>query len=377
MLKTILLISHSSGATGGGEDDFLRLLQFLHGKYRIFIIIPDGARKNLFVQYSDKHLIIPNQIFPIHQFSIIQYLKFIVRSFQKWFMIFPFLSKNKEVNVCFLNSSVCFAEIFPLVFFGIPYVISIKENIRPKFVRKVIYKLISKTSREVIVISKYLKDIYLSVTNKNNAKIIYSSIEVGYYLNIAKNICQENLSERFTILNIGGIYDLKNQIALVRAINLLEEPGNIRVIFIGSKADEKYFKLLVNEINDSPRKNVFKIVGELDKDSLIQEIKKSHCVAITSKEEGQSLVLLESMLLERPVISTKVGVVPELIIDYQNGLLFEHNDYRTLAKHIITLKDNVDLSIKFAACNKKLFNEKFSLRTSLENIEKTLRDNMK
>ncbi len=32
-MKTILLISHSSAASGGGEDDFLRLLIYLHGKY--------------------------------------------------------------------------------------------------------------------------------------------------------------------------------------------------------------------------------------------------------------------------------------------------------------------------------------------------------
>jgi glycosyltransferase involved in cell wall biosynthesis len=49
----------------------------------------------------------------------------------------------------------------------------------------------------------------------------------------------------------------------------------------------------------------------------------SHVVALTSEHEGFPNALLEAMAQGRPVVATRVGGVPELVRDGQDGLLVE------------------------------------------------------
>ena len=146
-MKKLLLISHSSSKSGGGEDDFYRLLKYLHKKYYINIIIPDGPRKFEFIELSDEFLVIPNELFPYIKFNLKGYIRFIIVSIYKLYLIFKYL-KNKEIDLCFLNSSVCFVEVIPLIFFKIPYLVSIKEKINPFLIRKLIYNFYSYTAKK-------------------------------------------------------------------------------------------------------------------------------------------------------------------------------------------------------------------------------------
>lgn len=375
-MKTILLIAHSSAASGGGEDDFLRLLKYLHGRYTIYCISPDGPRAKEFASYSDKFLIIPSKVFPAYKFDLKGYLFFGVRSIQKLFKIIPFIIKNKSIDLCFVNSSVNFVEALTIHLFNIPYVISIKEKINPVWMRRIIHKLISKTSACVVVISKFLYDDY-SEKDKSNVRIIHSSIEEEYYQECYDQIEEEGKDKNFVVLNIGSFYDLKNQLCLVKAVNSIKNSNGILVKFIGKNVDKKYFELLKGEIDNSPNKDSFEIVGELDKRSLIREMKNSHCVAITSKEEGQSLVLLEAMFLNRAVISTEVGVVPEVIKDHENGLLFEVDDCQRLSELIVELKNDKELYSRIVRSSKESYYESFSLERSLKQHEQIFLESMR
>ena len=109
-MKTLLLISHSSSKSGGGEGDFYRLLEYLHKKYYIFLIAPDGPMKYEYIELADDFLILPNEIFPYSKFNFKSYIRFIIVSIYKLYLIFNFL-KNKEIDTCYLNSSVCASEL--------------------------------------------------------------------------------------------------------------------------------------------------------------------------------------------------------------------------------------------------------------------------
>ncbi|MFZ1322259.1 MAG: glycosyltransferase family 4 protein [Ignavibacteria bacterium] len=288
----------------------------------------------------------------------------------------PFLIKNRDIDLCFINSSVCFVEMLVVNFFKIPYVLSIKEKINPAWIRNLIYKFVSKTSVKIIVISKFLYDLY-SKSENYKIKIIHSSIEEDFYQECYNKTEEEkDRNKKFVILNIAAFYDLKNQLSLVNAVNLINNSDDILVKFIGKNVDNKYFDHLLKEIENSKNRNSFEIVGELDKKSLIKEIKKSHCVVITSKEEGQSLVLLEAMFLERAVISTKVGVVSEIIKNYENGLLYDVNDSQTLSEHILKLKNDKELYTGIIKSSKETYHRNFSLERSLRQHEEIFRNAM-
>lgn len=63
---------------------------------------------------------------------------------------------------------------------------------------------------------------------------------------------------------------------------------------------------------------------------------------ISSRDEGGPLALLESFATKVPVISTKVGMSPDLIKHGENGLLAEIEDDRSLADSILRIAASQD-----------------------------------
>ncbi len=60
-------------------------------------------------------------------------------------------------------------------------------------------------------------------------------------------------------------------------------------------------------------------------------------VALTSDTEGMPAVLLEAGLLGLPVVTTRVGGVPECVIDGETGILVERNDEEGFATALLSL----------------------------------------
>ena len=60
-------------------------------------------------------------------------------------------------------------------------------------------------------------------------------------------------------------------------------------------------------------------------------------VVLSTHSEGFPLTLLEAMSLGRPVVTTRVGGIPELVVDGENGLLHELQDADGLAHRILRL----------------------------------------
>jgi len=66
----------------------------------------------------------------------------------------------------------------------------------------------------------------------------------------------------------------------------------------------------------------------------------SRMLVCASSVEGNPRVTVEAMACGVPVLSTPVGVMPDVIGDNENGLLFPYGDSEALASHIRTLLDN-------------------------------------
>jgi glycosyltransferase involved in cell wall biosynthesis len=69
-------------------------------------------------------------------------------------------------------------------------------------------------------------------------------------------------------------------------------------------------------------------------------VNRAEIVLLCSRSESFSRVIIEAMLLKKPVIGTNTGGTTEQIISGYNGLLYEAGDYRQLADKIEYLIDN-------------------------------------
>jgi glycogen(starch) synthase len=62
-------------------------------------------------------------------------------------------------------------------------------------------------------------------------------------------------------------------------------------------------------------------------------------VVLPSRSEGLPLVALEAALMARPIVATRVGGLPEVVLHQENGLLVEPEDHNALAEAMAMLLD--------------------------------------
>jgi len=100
---------------------------------------------------------------------------------------------------------------------------------------------------------------------------------------------------------------------------------------------------------------------------------KSGVFVLTSYSEGGPKVTLEAMACEIPVISTKVGIMRELIRDGENGYFVDW-DPKDIARKIIYLFEHAEVRRKIAIQGRKSILEsaqKFELKQVVRNYAET------
>ncbi len=76
---------------------------------------------------------------------------------------------------------------------------------------------------------------------------------------------------------------------------------------------------------------------------LVQFFNKAVCVICPYIDATQSGVVLTAYAFDRPVIASRVGGLPEYVLDGHTGLLIEPNDSQALADAILLMLQNNEL----------------------------------
>ncbi len=369
-VNSVLLISHSTSKSGGGEDDFTALVKHMFGRYKLYGILPEGERVEYLSKYFEEYLIVEQNIFPFGNLANPwDYFIFIKKAIKINKLIRGFLS-SKKIDCSYINSSVNFSIISILKRNKIPVVLSIKEIIKPDILRNIILHYINSQVCKSIVISKYLYGKVDGIIESNKVEIVYSGIDEKYLESLVHPLSKETNIEDdcFRIVNIGVIAPYKGQLLIIKAIRNIEGI-NIRVDFVGRVADNKYFVDLQNQASRLPPSIKVTFAGEQQKKEVYRLIQLSSIVIVSSLEEGMSFVILESLLLNKAVISSKVGIAEELIRNNENGFIFARGDYNKLNEYLRYVIKNREVLSSFNRNTKRYYEQKFNLNHSLERIE--------
>ncbi len=78
--------------------------------------------------------------------------------------------------------------------------------------------------------------------------------------------------------------------------------------------------------------------GHVDRETILEEISESAAVVLPSEwYESYPNVIVEAMAHGRPVIASRLGSIPEIVTDGENGLLFEAGNPVSLAEAAVRL----------------------------------------
>lgn len=125
-----------------------------------------------------------------------------------------------------------------------------------------------------------------------------------------------------------GIFDLLPAVQLA-----LQDAPNLKIT-IGGDGDLAAAKAMADQLGISSCVHFAGWVSGSDKVRLLQD---AHFYVLPSHNEGLPMSLLEAMSYRLPVISTRVGGIPELIDDDKDGFLIDAGDVKALARSLSSL----------------------------------------
>ena len=160
---------------------------------------------------------------------------------------------------------------------------------------------------------------------KDKTKVIYTAFDMDSF-SFKKKDRKFNNSYKF--VSVGRFHWKKGYQYSISAVNrLLEEGNNIHYTIItkGNPSEE-----ILYQIDDLGISNNIHLKSFYEQDDIYQEIVNSDCLLLPSVEEGIANVVIESMGLGTPVISSDCGGMTEVIRNEENGFLYRSRELEEL-----------------------------------------------
>lgn len=155
--------------------------------------------------------------------------------------------------------------------------------------------------------------------------VVHCGLDRSYFDQPVKPLTREP-----RLVCVGRLDENKAQILLIRAAYLMREEGvNCEIVLVGDGP----MRLTIEEaVAAADMQNTIKILGWASGDRVKSEIEKARALVLPSLSENMPVVIMESLALGRPVISTYVAGIPELVQNEKTGWLVPASDEVALAR---------------------------------------------
>ena len=128
---------------------------------------------------------------------------------------------------------------------------------------------------------------------------------------------------------VGRLCREKLQLVLIRAAGLLKREGvALELVLVG---DGEMRSAVEGTIAQEALRDEVRLTGWADEDRVRQEIDAARALVLPAAMEGLPVVCMEALAAGRPVVSTYVAGIPELVRPDENGWLVPASDVDALA----------------------------------------------
>jgi glycosyltransferase involved in cell wall biosynthesis len=228
----------------------------------------------------------------------------------------------------------------------------------------------AKMAHKLIAISQPLQDwgLRLGIGKPEQYTKIYSGIEIEKFripVDVPRLRKDLGLAETdFVFGLVAKLWDGKGHMTAIEALpRILEEAPNARLVFVGDgylrpalEAHAKKFGVEKQVVFTGFRKDIAELNAMFDLAILISDF------------EGMGRVLLEAMVMGKPVIATNVGGIPDVVRDGRTGFLIPPGDPAKLAEKVIQLARDPGLRQSMGAAGEQRITEQFSAATMVRKI---------
>jgi glycosyltransferase involved in cell wall biosynthesis len=227
----------------------------------------------------------------------------------------------------------------------------------------------------------YLPDVYITCGENMRNNLVTKcgfpesrvvSIPTGVspdFFNVKKNMesrSKYGLDINSTVIvNVGILRSVKGHEVTFNAVKMVvESVPAAKFLIVGDGPRKEALEKAVRDLGISEYVIFTGYVEDIPEVYSISDV-----AVLSSWSEGLPQSLLQAMAAGVPVVATKVGGVPEVVINEKTGLLIEPGDHKALAKCIIKILNNRDFSLKIAESAKDHIMKEHSVTHMIDKIE--------
>jgi glycosyltransferase involved in cell wall biosynthesis len=243
-----------------------------------------------------------------------------------------------------------------------------------RFLFRNLERLASHWCDKMILISQPLVEWALEEKIGRTGKMtrIYSGIEMDRFHPVSeeeKNNLRGRwgLTEHHAVIGIvSKLWEGKGHDLLIRAFkDIRKEKPQARLVIVGEGYLMEPLKDMVHQAGLS---DVVIFTGFHE--DVAQLIATFDVAVLPSYFEGMGRVLLEAMAMEKPVVGTAVGGIPDLIEQGLNGYLVSPGSEKELASAVLKILNDKGLALKMGQAGRMKMTDRFSAESMVRSIEK-------
>ena len=170
------------------------------------------------------------------------------------------------------------------------------------------------------------------------------------------------------ILCLGRLTPQKGFDLAVKAFARIQQTvPKARLVIVGEGVEESALKQLAATLGIEEKVD---FPGPVLPQDVYRVMNRATMVLLPSRFEGLPLVALQAAKMQRPIISSAVDGLPELIVDHESGLVLKDNNEVELGRAILALVQNPEAAIAMGKAVAKRFEERFGFDHCVSQYER-------
>jgi len=265
---------------------------------------------------------------------------------------------------------------------GIP-VVSSRRDMGYKLKRRHVwlYRCINPFFSHIVTVSDAVRHrlvetqrVALSRVSVIHNGITFGNIDVKVLTGSMSAAKSSSVEKEVTVCCLANLRPIKGQDHLVEsAAMVLREFQHARFLLVGGyDGNLDYQSSIVARIEHLGLADRILLLGAIEPSDTIRFLAGCDISVLPSLTEGLSNSILESMAAGLPVVATKVGGNPELVIDGETGYLVPPADPEAMADALLRLIRDPQLRREFGRRGRERVKEHFSLQVMVQKYEDVL-----
>ncbi len=189
---------------------------------------------------------------------------------------------------------------------------------------------------------------------------VYNGLELGQYNPLLSGLTvreELGLSPEQTIAGIiARLHPVKGHDSLLEAMaRVAPDFPDLVLLVVGSGLERQRLEQAAEGLGIKD-----KVIFTGFRSDVPEVIAALNFLVLSSHSEGLGLIVMEAMAMQKPVLATRVGGIPEVVTSGRDGLLVPSGDPEALAQGIRTLAGDRELASQLAAAARQTIEAKFS-----------------